>query len=119
MTKDFFIKLEHLLIDQNSRKTTHVFNQYLHKDFIEISQSGLRYGKEFVLTHTPQSRQTYKAYDFEVRFLSKTLVQVLYKTFSQDKKLGQRHALRNSLWKLEGEDWQMIFHQGTPASELP
>lgn len=27
------------------------------------------------------------------------------------------HALGSSIWKLEGEQWQMIFHQGTPCDE--
>jgi hypothetical protein len=34
--------------------------------------------------------------------------------FVSDGEVSQ-HSLRSSIWKLVGEPWQMIFHQGTPS----
>jgi hypothetical protein len=28
---------------------------------------------------------------------------------------GSRAALRSSIWKRDGDRWQMLFHQGTPT----
>jgi hypothetical protein len=53
-----------------------------------------------------------QSFDFEPRFISEEVVQVLYRTIIMvDEK--ELIALRSSIWKIEHNQWKMLFHQST------
>lgn len=116
-TLEHVIALEKSLLRDDVIASQSQVDALLHDEFIEYSQSGLSYGKDAVLAncegYTPSATPR-EAYGFSARFLSDDLVQVLFETASVPKtQQTKRKALRSSLWKREGEQWQMIFHQGT------
>lgn len=54
--------------------------------------------------------------NFEARKLSDNIILVNYKSEKIDN--GKKYfAIRTSIWKLNENGWQMIFHQGTPVNE--
>lgn len=111
------IDLEKSLFADEVRSSLEKAAALLHDDFIEISQSGRRYGKAEVLdsfARNPASGSQYKASEFQVRLLAGDLAQVLFETISIPKSdTVPRRALRSSVWKFHDGRWQMIFHQGT------
>lgn len=117
MKDSYFIELELALLKPEVRQSKDELNRLIHDDFVEISQSGKMYGKEVVLASVPESETNYEAKDFSVRKISEDVVQVFYKTVSTDKDGAVKKALRSSLWKNEGDIWQMIFHQGTMTND--
>jgi len=111
------ISLEKALLDDSVRASQEQLDMLIHNDFVEFSQSGGKYGKKDVLDAFKGYKadgSEYKTGAFEVRLLSEGLAQVTYETISIPKNdTLERKALRSSLWKKEGEQWQIIFHQGT------
>ncbi|AIL13619.1 hypothetical protein IM40_00650 [Candidatus Paracaedimonas acanthamoebae] len=80
--------------------------------FIEIGSSGRRYTKADVLQALPlETSMTIEATDFEVRFLRKDLILVIYRALQSGE---NKSSLRSSLWKQTEEGWRIVFHQGTP-----
>ncbi|MDA0782460.1 MAG: hypothetical protein O2942_09385 [Proteobacteria bacterium] len=56
-----------------------------------------------------EPRQECAIEDFKVTNLSEEAGLATYK-LNRD---GKHISLRSSIWKKEGDSWQMIFHQGT------
>lgn len=115
------ISLEKSLLTDEVRTSASLLGDLLHDDFEEISQSGTRYGKAEVLNSLPVkgSSSGYEAYGFEVKHLSQSIAQVLFETISVRAIDNVKcKSLRSSLWKFDGERWQIIFHQGTVKGEI-
>ncbi|QLI82191.1 DUF4440 domain-containing protein [Chitinibacter fontanus] len=89
--------------------------QLLHANFVEIGRTGLQFDRaniiEALKVETP-----YRVWsqDYELQVFSPELVLLRYKSAKllDDDQLANC-AVRSSIWKLEAENWQMIFHQGT------
>lgn len=116
---DLVIGLEKSLMTNELRHNLAEAGSLLHKDFVEISQSGRKYGKAEVLEAfkaAPLTGSNYETSDFEARLISDGLAQITFETISIPKgDTVPKKALRSSLWKYESERWQMIFHQATIA----
>ncbi|MCA3244341.1 MAG: DUF4440 domain-containing protein [Alphaproteobacteria bacterium] len=111
------IELEKELMRDETRQSQVRLNELLHNDFQEYSQSGYAYGKQYVLDafqeYQPGAKR-YESKNFTARYLDNNLVQVNFESFTIPRNQTEpRAALRSSLWKKEGNHWQMIFHQGT------
>lgn len=85
--------------------------------FWEVGASGRRYSREHVLDVLEDRNQvashlaledTWDAVDFACRELGPQTYLLTY-TLVQ----GQRKTRRATVWRREGTDWKILFHQGT------
>ncbi len=109
------IALEQQLFQGLIRRSPQALNQLLADDFIEIPSTGVAFNKDQVLNRLPNEiPPKIEAWDFQVRLLAPTLAQITYQSMLQRPCTGQAvFSLRSSLWRLEGGQWRMCFHQGT------
>lgn len=83
-------------------------------DFWEIGASGQRYSREFVLDvlearlANPVDESDWESRDFHVRELAPDVYLLTY-TLRQ----GERLTRRSTIWRRAGDDWKIVFHQGT------
>lgn len=92
----------------------------LSDDFLEIGASGDYFGLKEVLSELPtQQKWKCHAQDFEFRHLDTNIVQLIFKTHITTKtNPSGTYSLRTSLWKLESEQWKMVYHQGTKIGQF-
>ncbi len=103
------LTLENQLLDPSVRGSLQQLELLLHEDFIEIGASGRTYDRAQVLDELPSEAADYPVRTIEnvcFRKLSEELVQVFYS-------IAENETQRTSIWKLEGGQWSMIYHQGT------
>jgi hypothetical protein len=102
-------QLEFSLLEQSTRKSVDKLNHLIADDFCEFGNSGKIYNKQDLLKFLPsESKRTFTVNDFEVKELSKDVILVTYKTTEE-----LVTSLRSSIWKQDGNNWRMVFHQGT------
>ena len=83
-------------------------------DFWEIGASGQCYSREFVLDvlearlTNPVDESDWESRDFHVRELAPGVYLLTY-TLRQ----GERLTRRSTIWRRVGDDWKIVFHQGT------
>ena len=113
--KQQLIELEQLLVQPATRLSVELLNRYLADDFYEIGASGRCFGKVDVLERLPnETPPVITQKNFECRVLAEGLAQLTYRATIQrqgDDTLA--YSVRSSLFRFDGEKWQMIFHQGT------
>lgn len=86
-------------------------------DFWEIGASGQRYSREHVFDvlearrAQPVDESEWEARDFHCRELAPGVYLLTY-TLRQ----GERLTRRSTLWQRIGDDWKIVFHQGTVAA---
>lgn len=82
-------------------------------DFFEIGRSGTRYSRQECLA-IPASDFTVELPlpDLKIRSLSGEIAQVTYRSVfcSGGETLN---GLRSSIWRRNGDRWELLFHQGT------
>ena len=83
-------------------------------DFWDIGASGQRYNREFVLDvlearlTDPVDESDWESRDFHVRGLAPDVYLLTY-TLRQ----GERLTRRSTIWQRAGDEWKIVFHQGT------
>jgi len=112
MTEDLeahLIELELRLQNSSTRKDAAVVSELLADDFREFGASGRIWDRAAILAEL-SNEVPYKivSEDFECKRLSSELALLTYVSSTPT-----RRALRSSLWRLEGDRWRVIFHQGT------
>lgn len=113
--------MEHSLLEEhilNLEKRLMTYDEkdlkdLLADDFLEFGSSGKTYSKKAILDGTTAHSITFTVTDFSIKWLSPDIVLATYRTFRHN---DRKHALRSSIWKLNEGKWQMVFHQGTPAT---
>lgn len=113
--KQQLIALEQLLVQPATRLSAELLNRYLADDFYEIGASGRCFGKADVLQRFPtETPPVITQQGFECRVLADGLAQLTYRaTIKRVEDEKVKYSMRSSLYRLNGEEWQMIFHQGT------
>lgn len=108
--------LEEQLLNPSTRSSRSELQKLLSPEFREIGRSGQIYSYQQTIDAllNQTASENVIASHFEILQLSETLALVTYRT-QRAEAIDQRHTLRSSLWRLEDEDWRMVFHQGTPA----
>ena len=102
--------LELSLLKPEIRKSPDQLKKLISNEFIEHGSSGFIYNKSDLLKSLPKEKtEHYLITDFSARELSSNLMLATYKIT-----VNFKRSLRASIWQLNGSDWQMIFHQGTP-----
>ncbi|WP_273022905.1 nuclear transport factor 2 family protein [Rheinheimera sp.] len=113
--KQQLIKLEQLLVQPATRLSADLLNCYLADDFYEIGASGRCFGKADVLERLPTEKPpVITQQDFNCRVLADGLAQLTYRATIQRQGYDTvAYSIRSSLYRFDGANWQMIFHQGT------
>jgi len=111
------VEKEVILHQPQHRQHSETLDKLLHKDFSEIGRSGRQYQrKEIIAFLQAESDNTIiQADKFSITHVSHDVVILTYRSYIRDENdQTSQHTLRSSVWlKVEGEDWQMRFHQGT------
>lgn len=105
------VALERELHDATVRKSPRVA-ALLADSFFEFGSSGRLLSRAQILANLLAEMPAFvEAGDFKVNLLAPTVALVTYR--SVRKAEPPVNTLRSSLWHLEGENWRMVFHQGT------
>ena len=93
------------------------FSGLMAPDYWEVGASGNRYGRSFILEHLAASPPVdsdaagWKTSDFACRLLGDETYLLTY-TLDQNGRITHR----STIWRRNGADWQILFHQGTVVS---
>ncbi len=93
------------------------FEQLLSDHFVEFGSSGKTYNKNDTLEILRKRKESRVAtdlspYNFNVVTLAEDVYLLTY-FLRQEADM----SLRSSIWKKSGEQWQILFHQGTIVKE--
>ena len=108
-------QLETSLHLQNVRADATGLDALIADDFYEFGVSGTVWTKRAVIDALrDESYSRCEISDFKLSLLAADVALVTYR----DHRFATEHrpaadSLRSSIWKLHGECWQMLFHQGT------
>lgn len=116
--KQQLIELEQLLVQPATRLSAELLNRYLADDFYEIAATGRCFGKADVLERLPaETPPVITQQDFTCRVLADGLAQLTYRaTIQRVEDNSPSYSMRSPLYRFNGENWQMIFHQGTACN---
>jgi len=98
--------LEEQLLKPEVRASTDALDRMISDQFVEFGSSGQTYTKRDVIAQllaAPNVKGTFG--DFQVVAVSDGVALATYRTGA---------SLRSSVWRREGDDWKILFHQGTP-----
>lgn len=102
-------ELELLHLDPEVRHSVEKLENLLADEFIEFGSSGKIYHRNHILKWLPlESPRQFVVEDFSSLILVEDIVLTTYKLKSE-----AGSSLRSSLWKFNGNEWKMVFHQGT------
>jgi len=107
-------RLEEELLKPEIRRSANLVSRLLADEFIEFGSSGAIYDKRCIVEALQQEAPstTVRMVDFTARPLTSDIVLVTYRSIREG---TCKSHLRSSIWKLIADQWQMIFHQGTPS----
>lgn len=93
--------------------------ELLHPDFHEVGRSGRRYDRDTVIrvltTATPPD---VVPSDHAVHHLAPDCALLTYRSVARgDGSRPDLHSLRSSIWRRNGDRWQLFYHQGTPEAD--
>jgi hypothetical protein len=117
---DHIKALEEKLLHSDVRKNPEILNELLSEDFEEIGSSGKISSREQVIHWliTKEKDIQYSLNNFRIRELAPGLVLATYVANKKGILSSQSNgSIRSSIWRLSGENWKMIFHQGTKILE--
>ncbi len=103
--------LEDALLEPDMRASRERVSELLADDFLEIGASGRVFNKEQILLDLSvedPSGAKMTIVDFQLRVLSESLAQVVYR-------IAENNTLRSSIWRQGPTGWRILFHQGTNA----
>jgi hypothetical protein len=110
--------LELKLLSPSTRQNEHELRVLIAEDFVEFGASGNVWSRADVVEglggETPIIRT---ADEFSFRHLGEDVVLVTYRCCAKPAASDAgAYSLRSSLWRRQADNWQMIFHQGTPVT---
>ncbi|MCF7751576.1 nuclear transport factor 2 family protein [Bacillus subtilis subsp. subtilis] len=111
-------QLERALHDPQVRADAVRLAELLDEAFSEIGSSGICFDRADALAALPGQRAQVEIVsdDYGVVLLAPHVAQVRYRSWYVIDGVRQREVLRSSLWRLHGDTWRMLFHQGTAAA---
>lgn len=115
MLLDEMVKRERSLHGARRRELAWL-EQMLHPDFCEITRSGhfVTRAQTIAALIKEETLPEMLSSDFQLVNADEMSLILLYQSCDAD---GSRAALRTSHWLREGQNWRMVFHQGTPSAE--
>ncbi|MEW5923349.1 MAG: DUF4440 domain-containing protein [Candidatus Zixiibacteriota bacterium] len=114
--RDHLFELEKRLLRPEVRHSADELVSLLADDFMEIGSSGQVYDRPAIIQElSDEITPKISVSDFNLRLLAPNLALVTYRAdFYRDGNIPVICSLRSSIWKQNGDSWQIIFHQGTP-----
>ncbi len=112
---EFFLNIEKELLKKDVRSSEEKLRYYLHKDFIEIGRSGHVFDLDSII-HTlslEEDADMFDSTEISSPMLQKINESTWLLTTLYVSSLDDSTVRRSSIYKHNGEYWQMIFHQGT------
>ncbi|HWP95509.1 MAG TPA: DUF4440 domain-containing protein [Syntrophomonadaceae bacterium] len=111
-----FQAFEKLLLQPGVRKSLQKLEDLIADDFVEFACSGRTYNKQqaiAVLQTTPAIHMEMN--NLQVKMLASGIVLATYRLIHLNESGNKvKCSLRSSIWKLQDDKWQIVFHQGTP-----
>ena len=112
------LALEQLLLQPEVRSNDRLLEELIADDFIEIGAVGKSWTKtEVIAGLISQDSPIRTIDDFKLRILADGVALATYLCRLQGANGIQTLSLRSSVWKRFEGGWQMVFHQGTRASD--
>ena len=110
--------LEVSLLKPEVRRSAKKISELLADDFVEFGMFGKIYSKQDFVELLPNSKEEkfekYEASEFQTKEIAVDTVLLTYKASIAFLKTNEKiWTLRSSIWQKRGDNWQMIFHQGT------
>ncbi len=113
--EDLILALEEKLLNPEVRCSKQKLEELLDEEFIEFCSSGniYIYNQEKVIdTEINLETTNWKILEFNIKWISKECILATYK-LAKDSTVTKEYSMRSSIWKKQGHQWKMIFHQGT------
>jgi hypothetical protein len=109
--KTQIFQLEKELLTPQIRGNSMKLNSILAADFFEFGSSGAIWSKKEAVEGGLSLREMTLS-DFNIHPLAEGVMLATYRV--HDKTRNQK-TLRSSIWRKNGDQWQLFFHQGTLA----
>lgn len=115
MSFEHLVELEKELHKKSVRKDPALLKKYLSVEFLEYGSSGKVYTLQDILTRLPAEDgiEVIEANLFKLTPVKEDWVLMNYESKRTDSDGFSIRTLRTSIWRKEGEEWKMFFHQGT------
>jgi ribonuclease HI len=108
--EETLIAQEKSLHDPTVRADSEAVSRLLSPDFFEFGASGRVWSREAIFAQlATENPAEITSRDYTCQTLSPDVTLLTYIS-----ETPTRRVLRSSLWRLEGEHWRLVFHQGTP-----
>ncbi|MBE0371030.1 nuclear transport factor 2 family protein [Pseudoalteromonas sp. MMG013] len=117
---EHLVELERILLEPSVRQSVNRLDQLLSPNFHEISANGLMFNKAHIMSRLPSEKvpQFYNQ-SFIGQMLSADIAQLTYHAaYRHSARAPLHYSIRMSIWKKVAEQWQLIYHQGTPCPEF-
>jgi hypothetical protein len=94
------------------------FDNMMTPDFWEVGASGRRYSRKSILDELERRygggyvEGRLEATDFHCRRLAEDAYLLTYTLFQ-----GERKTRRATIWQRSGQDWKIVYHQGTVVQD--
>jgi hypothetical protein len=115
-------QLENDLLKSEIRKSPQKLSELLAEEFIEFTSSGSEYhykNSDVFQKQEDNSELLWQITDFRIKQLSEDCILAIYKVVKHNEpNENKKYSLRSSIWKSYCGKWKMIFHQGTPTSQI-
>lgn len=108
--------LEVELFDPKIRHSKEKLNELIADNFTEYTSSGRQTTKQDTVTSLSIERSlTIEATNMTATQLADSVMLICYEARKTDVGSGSiKDSFRSSIWKRNGKQWQIVFHQGTP-----
>ncbi|MEH2314342.1 MAG: DUF4440 domain-containing protein [Nostoc sp.] len=121
LEESLLCELEERLLQPDIRKSAKDIMDLLADEFIEFGSSGRVFDKQQIINSLQNELikpLTQRAItEFKTLVLATGVVLVTYRIVRHISGEQPVHSLRSSIWKLNNDQWKMIFHQGTLVKE--
>jgi hypothetical protein len=115
---ELLFSLEKSLHGFETRSDAKELSKLLSPTFFEFGSSGRTWTREAVLSRLPteEGKTKIDSFDYKATELTTDIVLVTYVSKHLESNGNAAEFLRSSIWRKDGENWQMEFHQGTPKA---
>ena len=109
--------LERRLLEPDVRSSRERLEELLAEDFIEFGSSGRVWTREEIVADLLTVASSNIEIDrVESRFISEGVILITYRS-RRSGVADNAEALRSSIWRLTGNTWELVFHQGTRTGD--
>lgn len=109
--------LEEALHRPEVRHSRDALEALLAAKFVEFGASGAIYNRatiiDLLIQEDGSSNDDLRTTNYVLTSISYDAVLLTYESERTQNDGSKRHVLRSSIWKRNGDRWQMLFHQGT------